>query len=427
MNKTMQSPKEFLLHVTLEKTAGTVKVQAGTACSFILILKNKYIISPGSFILNSGDMNNTQLKNQREHYLQQNILTKNPHAGETLRVAKKIKCLNLNDALTLIIGTELPDNLDLSNLQDNTIHQYEIPVNKIPVQKSSSNAVKTHTASKRSKKISELTVDVSPNLECENTWDVTCTSVYDPASNPDIITAIIKINSTGKTKYRISKGSYLLDQDLGLSQQIVNTRKKLLEAGQIKQLSTGKFRAVKPLFVSSQDTLFQLITGYPVNTDKNVLQNEPCTWTCTLASPETDTLNHAGKKGDAVLPESVSFIKVPEDNQILICCINTVSTVSVKRDVYSLLPQSQILTNISLASPSMQKYRAELKEQKTVSEDPQDPCIMIVEDKLRFQSFSDVLEMITGIKWELPFQSYDEMPDEYTCKNRIIDPMSAYL
>lgn len=414
--------KEFVLHINLKKTANTIQVQAGIARAVISISKNIYTISPESTILNYIDTDNLQISNLRNHHIQKKILISEPNIPETLTVVQKIKCLSLNDALNLITGTEFSIPLDQSNLPPNTNYQYTIPVSKISISQSCAEIPKIKEVRKHRRKISKLIITTIPDTEYESAWNVNCILSDESRSKSNEIRLFVKIFPHSENKYLISKGSHILDQNFGLSEQMIETRKKLLSTGQIKHLSTGNYRVVKPLRLSSQDALFQLFTGYPTENVANVFRNEPFTWTYEIESSDNDALvtnYNEIDEDEKTIPESVSFIKIPDESMILISCNDAVSTVRFKRGVYSLLPESEILAQTNRGSPPLQKYRDELKNANDISKHPEKPRFMIVEKKIRFQSFATVLEMVTGVTWELPFQRYEDIPDEFTCSVRV--------
>ncbi|MFA7030170.1 MAG: hypothetical protein WC179_07855 [Candidatus Cloacimonadaceae bacterium] len=396
---------EFLLYVTISKKSDYISVWAGAARAKIRFSNDIYSITPESTVLCYVDKTDAALKLSKENQIKKKYLTPNPKDSNILLVTNKIKCICLSDALNIIIGKKYPIPYNSFQSLPDSKYEYSIALtDTINGQVVTQDLCPVPSKKTRPRKIKELKISTKPSPGRSDSWIVTCGN----------LTSTVKLLYMSNLVYVISKGSKMLNRDFGLPGEILSARKKLLETGQIKLISSGVYTVVKPLRIRDQQTVLQILTGYPVLDMKDAFDdNEKC-WTYTIEdAASSENLSSEDSITTETLPQSIAILKITEDSELMVGYGEAVSTVRYKREVYSLLPDSTISATRSSSTEALLKHKNDLLTAGVLSPHPDQGNLLIVKDKIRFQSLNSLLEMVTGKICDFPFNNYDELPESY--------------
>lgn len=403
--KRVAIPNEFLLYVTISKKSDYIFVWAGSARAKIRFFNDIYSITPDSTVLCYVDKLDAALKLSKENQIKKKFLTPHPKDSNILLVTNKIKCICLSDALNIIIGKKHPIPYSSFQSLPDSKYQYAITLtDTINGQLVTRDLCPVTPKKTRQPKMKEITISTEPSPGRADSWIVTCGN----------FTSTIKVLHMDNLVYVISKGSKMLNCDFGLPEGILSARKKLLDTGQIKLLSSGVYTVVKPLRIHNQQTVFQILTGYPVLDMIDAFHESKKTWRYTIDEADpSENQNYETNVLTAILPQSIAILKIPEDNEFMVGCGDAVSTVRCKREVYSILSDSTISAVSSSSSEALLKHKNALLTAGVLQPHPDNFNLLVVTDKIRFQSLNSLLEMVTGKMCDLPFNTYEELPDSY--------------
>lgn len=397
---------EFLLYVTISKKSDYISVWAGAARAKIRFSNDIYSITPESTVLCYVDKTDAALKLSKENQIKKEYLIPNPKDSNILLVTNKIKCISLSDALNIIIGKKHPIPYNSFQSLPDSKYQYSIALtDTINGQLVTRDLCPVTSKKTHQRKINEITISTKPSQGRADSWIVTCGN----------LTSTIKLLHISNLVYVISKGSKMLNRDFGLPEEILSARKKLLDSGQIKLTSSGIYTVVKPLRIPNQQTVFQILTGYPVFDMINAFDDSEKTWTYTIDEADpSENQNCDANIITATLPQSIAILKIPEENEFMAGYGDAVSTVRYKKEVYSILSDSTISAVSSSSSEALLKHKNALLAAGVLHHHPDNLNLLVVNDKIRFQSLNSLLEMVTGKICDFPFNTYEELPDSYT-------------
>ncbi|MDD2285691.1 MAG: hypothetical protein PHQ11_09880 [Paludibacter sp.] len=396
---------EFRLYVTISKKLDYISVWAGAARAKIRFSNDIYTITPDSTVLCYVDKTDAALKLSKENQIRKEYLTPHPKDSNILLVKDKIKCICLSDALNIIIGKEHPIPYNSFQSLPDSKYQYSIALtDTINGQLVTRDLCPVTSKKTRQRTIKELTISTKPNPGRADSWIVTCGNLI----------STVKLLYMSNLVYVISKGSKMLNRDFGLPEEILSTRKKLLDTGQIKLISSGVYTVVKPLRIPNQQTVLQILTGYPIFDMIDAFDDSEKSWTYTIdeAAP-SENQNYEANIITTILPQPIAILKNPEDNEFMVGYGDAVSTVRCKREVYSLLSDSTISAVSSSSSEALLKHKNDLLTAGVLQPHPDNFNLLVVTDKIRFQSLNSLLEMVTGKICDFPYNTYEELPDSY--------------